>query len=82
MHVIVTPIKLFALPLWIALIYFIFRSKRKWQTAKLAVGSMLLCLLVMFAAISIIPALDTRFFGIAMGYISLFVGALVAFLYG
>jgi hypothetical protein len=80
-HIIVNPIKLFALPLWIALVYFIFRSKHKWRTAKLAIGSMLLCFLLMFAAISIIPVLDTRSFGTAMGYVSLFVGALVAFIY-
>ncbi len=42
---------------------------------------MLLCLLLMFAVILIIPALDTRGFGTAMGYISLFVGALVAFIF-
>ncbi len=76
------PIKLFALPLWIALVYFIFRSEHKWRTAQLAIGSMLVCFLLMFAAISIFPALDTRSFGTATGYVSLFVGALVALLYG
>ena len=38
------------------------------------------CFLLMFAAISIIPALDTRSFGTAMGCVSLFVGALITLL--
>jgi peptidoglycan/LPS O-acetylase OafA/YrhL len=71
---------LFALPLWLAMVYFIVRSKRKGRTIQLALGSMFLSFLLMFLLISVIPALDTHAFGVAMGFVSLLVGTITALL--
>jgi len=62
------------------MVYFIVRSKQKGRTIRLTLGSIFLSFLLMFLLISVIPALDTRAFGMAMGFISLLVGAITAFL--
>jgi len=75
-----SAIQIFALPLLIALVYLIARSKRKGRTAALALCAVVVSFLLMLVTVSIFPALDTRLFGTVMGYVSLLVGALTALL--
>ena len=72
---------IFALPLLAALVYLIARSKTKGKAATFALGSMVVCFVLMFLLISIVPTLDTRFFGMMMGYVSLLVGVMTALFY-
>jgi hypothetical protein len=61
------------------LVYVFALSKRRGKTVTIALGSMVLCFVLMLVVIRIIPALDTHIFGVVMGYVSLLVGALAAF---
>lgn len=72
---------IFALPLLATLVYLIARSKTREKTATFALGSMVVCFVLMFLLISIVPTLDTRFFGKMMGYVSLLVGIMTALFY-